>query len=69
MISPEVNVNKETMQILLNINLDKAQALLPAVHKHNELYGKAKTHGEVEYFMNVVLMRLEGKNFTFSSFW
>ena len=69
MLSPDVNVNKETMQILLNINLDKAQALLPAVHKHIELYGKAKTHGEVEYFMNVVLMRLEGKNFTFSSFW
>ena len=69
MLTSNIYENMETMQILLNIDIKKAQALLPSVHKHIELYGKAKTHGDVEYFMNVVLLRLEGKDFTFGSFW
>lgn len=69
MLSGNTAVNKITMQILLNIDLGKAQALLPVVHKHIDIYGNEKSHGDVEYFMNVVLNRLEGKSFTFSSFW
>ena len=69
MLSRNTAVNKITMQILLNIDLGKSQALLPVVHKHIDIYGNEKSHGDVEYFMNVVLNRLEGKSFTFSSFW
>lgn len=69
MLSGNTAVNKITMQILLNIDLGKSQALLPVVHKHIDIYGNEKSHGDVEYFMNVVLNRLEGKSFTFSSFW
>lgn len=69
LMSENVNLNKEALQILLNIELSKAQNLLPVVHKHIDCYGNSKTHSEVEYFMNVVLMRLEGKDFRFSSFW
>jgi hypothetical protein len=65
MLSDNIYVNKETMQILLNIDLKKAQDLLPAVHKHIELYGKLKSHAEVENFMNVVLLRLEKKEYSF----
>lgn len=69
MLSPDVNVNKETMQILLNIDLKKAQDILPDVHKHIELYKDDKKHSEVEYFMNVVLKKLENKDFAFGSYW
>ena len=65
MLSDNIYVNKETMQILLNIDLKKAQDLLPAVHKHIELYGKLKSHAEVENFMNGVLLRLEKKEYSF----
>lgn len=68
MLSDNIYVNKQTMQILLNIDLKKAQDLLPAVHKHIELYGKLRSHVEVEDLMNVVLLRLENKEYRFGSF-
>lgn len=62
-------LNVQTMQILLNINLIKAQSLLPEIHKHIELYGSEKSQENVNYFMKVVLMRLEGKDFSFDYYW
>ena len=69
MLSDDVNVNKQTMQILLNIDIDKAKRILPVIHKHIQLYKNSQKHIEVEYFMNVVLLRLENKRYRFSSFW
>ena len=69
MLSADPNVNIQTMQILLNIDLKKAQAFVPAVERHAALYGKSKGHGSAEYFLHCVRLRLENKDFSFPHYW
>jgi len=58
MLSENVDANKIAIQILLNVDIAKAKDLRPIVDRHVELYGKAKSHGGVEFFLNVLLLRL-----------
>ncbi len=69
LMSNNVYVNLLSMQMLLNIDIEKAKTFLPVVHKSIEKYKDAKGRDKVNDYMNVVLLRLEKKPFTFSHFW
>ena len=58
LLSENPYVNLQSIQILLNIDLNKARALLPVIHRHIELYGGTNTHVSAEDFIEALLMRL-----------
>lgn len=69
LLSNDVYLNCLSMQILLNIELDKAKSFLPVVHTSIGKYKGVKDRGGVNDYMHVVLLRLENKPFTFEHYW
>lgn len=65
LLSDNVELNQIGMQILLNLELDKARHFLPALYRHKALYDGEKGHKDVEYFMKVLLLKLENRDYTF----
>ncbi len=69
LLNSNVFINLLSMQILLNIDLEKAKIFLPVVHQSIKKYKGVKGRDNVNDYMNVVLLRLENKSYTFSHFW
>lgn len=69
LLSPNVELNQIAMQILLNVELGKAKKFLPTLHKWLSLYSGKKQYNDVEYFMKVVQLRVEGKKYKFDVYW
>ena len=58
LLSENIEINKISIQILLNLKIENVLSLKEIAEKHYLLYSDKKSHSNVEFFLNVLLLRL-----------
>jgi len=68
-LNSDIHIAMQALQILLEMDIERARIFIPAVRQSEEKYKNVRGRGYVDSLMLVVRLRLENKDFTFAEFW
>lgn len=68
-LSPDIHIAIQALQILLEMDIERARTFVPVVQQSEEKFKNTGGRGYVNSMTLVVRLRLENKDFIFTEFW